>query len=60
MSWADSLGNATALDAWRAAIGLQYPSERTVPTVHTGLGAPTATACRTAGCPASTSRCPGW
>jgi aryl-alcohol dehydrogenase-like predicted oxidoreductase len=37
MSWADSLGNATALDAWRAAIGLEYPSERTVPTI---LGTP--------------------
>lgn len=34
MSWADSLGNAAALDAWRAAIGLEYPSERSVPTVH--------------------------
>jgi predicted dehydrogenase/aryl-alcohol dehydrogenase-like predicted oxidoreductase len=36
MSWADSLGNATTLDAWRAAIGLRYPVERTVPTVHNG------------------------
>jgi predicted dehydrogenase/aryl-alcohol dehydrogenase-like predicted oxidoreductase len=36
MSWADSLGNAAALDAWRAAIGLEYPGERTVPTVHGG------------------------
>jgi predicted dehydrogenase/aryl-alcohol dehydrogenase-like predicted oxidoreductase len=36
MTWADSLGNATVLDAWRAAIGLQHPSERTVPTVHGG------------------------
>jgi predicted dehydrogenase/aryl-alcohol dehydrogenase-like predicted oxidoreductase len=34
MSWADSLGNATVLDAWRAAIGLEYPSERAVATVH--------------------------
>ncbi|HEX6355822.1 aldo/keto reductase [Actinophytocola sp.] len=34
MSWADSLGNAAALDAWRQAIGLVYPSERTVATVH--------------------------
>ncbi len=31
MSWADSLGNATVLDAWRHAIGLTYPAERTVP-----------------------------
>lgn len=36
MSWADSLGNAAALDAWRAAIGLTFPAERTVPTVHGG------------------------
>ncbi len=27
MSWADSLGQAKALDAWRAAIGLSYPCE---------------------------------
>jgi predicted dehydrogenase/aryl-alcohol dehydrogenase-like predicted oxidoreductase len=36
MSWADSLGNAATLDAWRAAIGLEYPSERTIPTVLSG------------------------
>lgn len=36
MSWADSLGNAAALDAWRAAIGLEYPAERTVPAVLGG------------------------
>lgn len=36
MSWADSLGNATALDAWRAAIGLEYPAERAVPIIHSG------------------------
>ncbi|HYQ66512.1 aldo/keto reductase [Actinophytocola sp.] len=36
MSWADSLGNAATLDRWRAAIGLEYPSERTVATVHGG------------------------
>jgi predicted dehydrogenase/aryl-alcohol dehydrogenase-like predicted oxidoreductase len=36
MSWADSLGNAAALDAWRAAIGLEYPIERAIPTVHNG------------------------
>jgi predicted dehydrogenase/aryl-alcohol dehydrogenase-like predicted oxidoreductase len=33
MSWADSLGNATVLDAWRAAIGLEYPIEQ---AVHSG------------------------
>ena len=27
MSWSDSLGQAKALDAWRAAIGLTYPSD---------------------------------
>jgi predicted dehydrogenase/aryl-alcohol dehydrogenase-like predicted oxidoreductase len=31
MSWADSLGNATVLDAWRYAIGLTYPMEHVVP-----------------------------
>jgi predicted dehydrogenase/aryl-alcohol dehydrogenase-like predicted oxidoreductase len=36
MSWADSLGNAAALDAWRAAIGLEYPAERTVPAILSG------------------------
>ncbi len=37
MTWADSLGQAATLDAWRAAIGLEYPSERldaNRPTVH--------------------------
>ncbi|WP_163507557.1 aldo/keto reductase [Fodinicola acaciae] len=34
LTWSDSLGNATVLDSWRQAIGLTYPSERTVPTVH--------------------------
>ncbi len=28
MSWADSLGQAKALDAWRAAIGLTYPADQ--------------------------------
>ncbi len=27
MTWADSLGQAKALDAWRAAVGLAYPSD---------------------------------
>ncbi|GAA2759188.1 aldo/keto reductase [Actinopolymorpha rutila] len=37
MTWADSLGTAATLDAWRAAIGLEYPAERldaNRPTVH--------------------------
>ncbi len=28
MSWQDSLGNARVLDAWRAAIGLEYKAEK--------------------------------
>ena len=36
MSWADSLGNATVLDAWRHAIGLTYPVERDVPRLPGG------------------------
>jgi len=28
MSWADSIGNARLLDAWRAELGLVYPVER--------------------------------
>ena len=28
MSWADSLGNARALDAWRRSIGLEFDQER--------------------------------
>lgn len=28
MSWQDSLGNARTLDAWRAAIGLEYEAEK--------------------------------
>jgi predicted dehydrogenase/aryl-alcohol dehydrogenase-like predicted oxidoreductase len=40
MSWQDSLGNAHTLDAWRAAIGLEYVRER--PATHRGplLGRP--------------------
>jgi len=34
MSWQDSLGNARALDAWRAEIGLEYLEEQ--PTTHRG------------------------
>jgi predicted dehydrogenase/aryl-alcohol dehydrogenase-like predicted oxidoreductase len=29
MTWADSLGNARALDMWRGAVGLEYPFEST-------------------------------
>ncbi|WP_338040122.1 aldo/keto reductase [Paramicrobacterium fandaimingii] len=35
MSWADSLGNARALDRWRAAIGLEYPFEAATANVPT-------------------------
>ena len=28
MNWKDSLGNATVLDKWRAAIGVSYPQEQ--------------------------------
>ncbi|MGD8830999.1 MAG: Gfo/Idh/MocA family oxidoreductase, partial [Pseudomonadales bacterium] len=34
MSWADSLGNARVLDAWRREIGLVYASEQ--PATHRG------------------------
>jgi predicted dehydrogenase/aryl-alcohol dehydrogenase-like predicted oxidoreductase len=37
MSWADSIGNAAALDSWRRAAGLVYPAERpdaVIPAVH--------------------------
>jgi aryl-alcohol dehydrogenase-like predicted oxidoreductase len=40
MSWDDSLGNMAALDAWRAAIGLSYPSERLDAAVPTVTGGP--------------------
>lgn len=30
MSWADSLGNAAALDRWRRAVGMTYDAERPV------------------------------
>lgn len=32
MSWADSIGNATALDAWRQAVGYALPSEEPTAT----------------------------
>jgi hypothetical protein len=28
MSWADTLGNMAALDAWRASVGLSFDCER--------------------------------
>jgi predicted dehydrogenase/aryl-alcohol dehydrogenase-like predicted oxidoreductase len=40
MSWADSLGNARALDQWRAAIGLVYPFEEPTAFVPTASGLP--------------------
>ncbi|MGQ9662897.1 MAG: aldo/keto reductase [Kiritimatiellia bacterium] len=35
MTWADSLGNMRALDAWRSAVGLTYESEKPENYVHT-------------------------
>ncbi|HVX42781.1 MAG TPA: aldo/keto reductase [Mycobacteriales bacterium] len=40
MSPADSLGNAATLDKWRAAIGLEYPSERADGDIGTAHGRP--------------------
>lgn len=40
MSWADTLGNLTVLDAWRAAIGQQYASERDDAIIPTATGRP--------------------
>ena len=42
MSWADTLGNLTVQDAWRAAIGQQYASERDDAIVPTATGRPLA------------------
>ncbi|QDZ16126.1 aldo/keto reductase [Humibacter ginsenosidimutans] len=38
MSWADSLGNAAALDSWREAIGLEYPFERATANIPPASG----------------------
>ena len=38
MSWADTLGNLTVQDQWRAAIGQQYASERDDATIPTATG----------------------
>jgi predicted dehydrogenase/aryl-alcohol dehydrogenase-like predicted oxidoreductase len=40
MSWADTLGNLTVQDAWRAAIGQQYASERDDAVIPTATGRP--------------------
>ena len=40
MSWADSLGNIRTQDAWRRAIGLEYPSESAAGTPHRISGRP--------------------
>jgi predicted dehydrogenase/aryl-alcohol dehydrogenase-like predicted oxidoreductase len=40
MSWADTLGNLTVQDAWRAAIGQQYASERDDALIPTATGRP--------------------
>ncbi|WP_371403678.1 aldo/keto reductase [Kribbella sp. NBC_00662] len=42
MSWADTLGNLTVQDQWRAAIGQQYRSERDDATIPTATGRPLA------------------
>jgi len=38
MSWEDTLGNMKALDAWRAAIGLVYESEKPEGATRTATG----------------------
>ncbi|ARC56974.1 1,5-anhydro-D-fructose reductase [Frondihabitans sp. 762G35] len=40
IGWADSLGNAAVLDAWREAIGLRYPFESDTAFVPTASGRP--------------------
>jgi predicted dehydrogenase/aryl-alcohol dehydrogenase-like predicted oxidoreductase len=40
MSWADTLGNLTVQDQWRAAIGQQYASERDDANIPTATGRP--------------------
>jgi predicted dehydrogenase/aryl-alcohol dehydrogenase-like predicted oxidoreductase len=40
MSWADTLGNLTVQDQWRAAIGQQYASERDDAIIPTASGRP--------------------
>ena len=43
MSWADTLGNLTVLDAWRQPIGQQYASEQDDAIFPTATGRPLAT-----------------
>lgn len=38
MSWADSLGNASTLDRWRAALDLEYPFEAPTANIPTASG----------------------
>ena len=40
MSWADSLGNALALDQWRGAVGVRYPFETDEANIPTASGRP--------------------
>ncbi|WP_328992428.1 aldo/keto reductase [Kribbella sp. NBC_01245] len=42
MSWNDTLGNLAVQDAWRAAIGQQYASERDDAAIPTATGRPLA------------------
>ncbi|MFW6690702.1 aldo/keto reductase [Streptomyces sp. MAR4 CNX-425] len=42
MSWADTLGNLAVQDAWRAALGQRYDSERDDAPVSTASGRPLA------------------
>ncbi|MFK4089135.1 aldo/keto reductase [Kribbella sp. NPDC020789] len=42
MTWADTLGNLTVQDAWRAAIGQQYSIERDDAAIPTASGRPLA------------------
>ena len=44
ITWADSLGNARLLDAWRAALGLEYPMERSDAAIPPVTGSPLARA----------------
>ncbi len=56
MSWADTLGNLTVQDAWRAAIGQQYASERDDAVIPTATGRPLT---RRADAPMKYARVPG-
>ncbi|WP_181786066.1 aldo/keto reductase [Streptomyces phytophilus] len=56
MSWDDTLGNLAVQDAWRAAIGQRYDSERADAPVPTASGRPLA---RRADAPMLHARIPG-